>query len=368
MSTFRVRQLQVYLAACANAAEVRQLLRVVDAQTLLRVFLRDPSSAQKILDYARSATVYSNCTDFFKSKCRADTGTVHGSDNGLIKKLAPECLAEVVGDLNIKDRIAFGRTCKDHRIAITALVFHEQSVAFAACGLNFAEVRLLLLATQSLVGGCVIPQIMRAIPRSPKNHPDFYIDRRNEERVVRFLDFAGGFRPVGVPIVVGQYSITTLRSSTAELRVFGCPSEPILGVLLNRASHKFGFCDANTVYHAYPQLLDDGVVLTTPAVFRIAEELEDHIAAWTQRVGWTGERVYGPWTVDLGPWTVDLFTNGHLYGPHNGPVTPVTTVSHGPRHGPPCLMMDLTYGPVRHLPFMAPPGRIRHNRLTARRI
>ncbi|KAJ7069000.1 hypothetical protein B0H15DRAFT_957998 [Mycena belliarum] len=260
-----VRRLQEYLGACRDAEDVRRLLRAVDAYTVLRVFLLDPSSAQKILEYARSSTLF----------------YLHWSDTGWIKKFPPECLAQVLAELNIRDRISFGRTCRDHKIAVSALVFHEQSVAFAASGLNFAEVRLLLLATHTLVGGSIILQIMRAIPRSRRNQPDFYIDRRDEYRVLRFLELAGGFSPVSAPTVLGQYSITTLKSSTAVIRVFGCPNDPILGILLNHASHQFGFCDANTVYHAYPQLLDEGVALTTPAIFHIGDQLEDHIATWT---------------------------------------------------------------------------------------
>ncbi|KAJ7100063.1 hypothetical protein B0H15DRAFT_944440 [Mycena belliarum] len=265
MSTSKVRRVQAYLAACRDAEEVRRVLRTVDASTVLRVLLRDPSSVQKILEYARSSTLF-----YFD-----------WSNTGWIKKLPPECLAQILGELNIKDRVSFGRTCRDHKIAIEALVFHEQSVAFAASGLDFAEVRLLLLATHTLVGGSVIPQIMRAIPRSRRNQPDFYIDRRDEDRVLRFLELAGGFTPVAAPITIAQYSITTLKSATAVIRVFRCPNDPILGILRNPASHQFGFCNANRVYHAYPQLLDEGVALTTPAMFHMGEELEDHVAAWT---------------------------------------------------------------------------------------
>ncbi|KAJ7690208.1 hypothetical protein B0H17DRAFT_1134472 [Mycena rosella] len=125
---------------------------------------------------------------------------------------------------------------------------------------------------------CGLRSLMPDLRRDPppitsysNNSTDWHSDLVRE-----FLRLAGGFTDNGLVDAAGSlFSIHTMWRGEYRIPVIGCRSHRVAGIVLN-----LGFCDANGVRHPYIELLNEGVLITTPRHLVIDPNLPSHVKTW----------------------------------------------------------------------------------------
>jgi hypothetical protein len=145
--------------------------------------------------------------------------------------------------------------------------------------LNFKEVRFVLVATESLMGGYAMQQIING-PDVESDCLDFYTAKEWTWDVINYLALSGQYTVNQSPYRGPLYDIWMLRTPGSKIRVMECKTAPIASVVSSPNSHRVGYCDGSSVRHAYPELLLDGRTLVTPRSMPINDNLNNHVAVW----------------------------------------------------------------------------------------
>ncbi|KAJ7021402.1 hypothetical protein C8F04DRAFT_1195529 [Mycena alexandri] len=206
-------------------------------------------------------------------------GPVDLSQAGVLAALPAELVYRIVGHMTLKSRVRFSMTCKDVRYLCASLAHFDLGVICANYHLDFTEVRFMLVATQTCMAGFALQSIFSG-PVTGEDSLDFFARAVWAEEVVAFLLKSERYTADPMSMSNGGYTTTVLRSSTHRIRVIGCPSTALQGVTSQNHSARFGYCDGYRIRHAYAELMDERITLTTPNLLPIADDLAAHGQTW----------------------------------------------------------------------------------------
>ncbi|KAJ7084467.1 hypothetical protein B0H15DRAFT_951668 [Mycena belliarum] len=246
----------------AYSGHLAELFSRLDVVRLYKLVLCEGMSARSVLRY---------CGDLV-SPC------VRLSDLGKLD-LPAELLIRIIGFMDYKTRTVFTRACRALYDLSAAIAQHDLTVVFCGHGLKFHEVRLMLLATHTVVGGLGIARVLRTTKGSTTKPLEFYTTRAECDDVRAFLSIVGGFR-VKRAVHGDKYTIFHMRKGALRIKIIRCPRSAVSGALMHQSTASQGICDGNSIRHPYPVLLSKGQSLTTPILLPIDDELESHVAAW----------------------------------------------------------------------------------------
>ncbi|KAJ7069001.1 hypothetical protein B0H15DRAFT_807321 [Mycena belliarum] len=242
--------------------KLRNVLSRLDALTLYNLVLVDDTVAWKVFSFCREVSVTS---------LRRSIGD--------ILVLPTELLTRVLSNMDYRSRTVLSATCRALYDLSSVMALHDLVVVFAESGLDFHEVRLMLIATRTVVAGLGIPRVLHTTTGHTRKPLEFYATRQDSDDVRKFLSARGGFTLKNT--VHGEkYSVIHMRKGEVHAKVVRCPGNPIGGVLLHQFSAGQGFCDGNALRHPYPALLNDALCLTTPRALPIPDDLLIHVRIW----------------------------------------------------------------------------------------
>ncbi|KAJ7774876.1 hypothetical protein B0H16DRAFT_1450341 [Mycena metata] len=204
---------------------------------------------------------------------------VNLSQAGVLAGLPAELVYRVVGHMDLRSRVAFARTSRDMNYLCTSLAHYELGVICATYHLDFTELRFMLVASHTCMAGYALQSVFTG-PRMAGDSIDFFTSPGWDEYVIAFLLKSNHYSADPSPMVSGGYIATTLRSGTRHIRVITCPKTALEGVISQNHSARFGYCDGYRIRHAYAELMDERVTLTTAGLMAIPDDISAHVETW----------------------------------------------------------------------------------------
>ncbi|KAJ7046263.1 hypothetical protein C8F04DRAFT_1248514 [Mycena alexandri] len=198
---------------------------------------------------------------------------------GVLETLPAELVYRIIGHMGLRSRVVFARTSKCIKYLCTSLAHCELGVICANYDLDFARVRFMLVATQTCMAGFALQSVF-AGPVLNEDSLDFFAGPGWAQYVIRFLLRLNNYTADPTPMVNGGYMSTSLRSPTRLIRVITCPRTALQGVTSQNHTARFGYCDGYRIRHAYAELVDERVTISTPGLMSIADDLMAHVEAW----------------------------------------------------------------------------------------
>ncbi|KAJ7927869.1 hypothetical protein B0H13DRAFT_2312042 [Mycena leptocephala] len=251
------------ISECAWDRHTVEWFARIDNPTLFAVAMEDYECLEKVMGYARKRM----------------PDIMSFASVGHFAVLPPELSYKIIGAMDVKTRIVFSSTCREHQFMCAGYLQFLLATLLADYHLNFKEVRFVLVATESLMGSYAMQQIING-PDVESDCLDFYTAKEWTWDVINYLALSGQYTVNQSPYRGPLYDIWTLHTPGSKIRVMECKTAPIASVVSSPNSHHVGYCDGSSVRHAYPELLLDGRTLVTPRSMPINDNLNNHVAVW----------------------------------------------------------------------------------------
>jgi hypothetical protein len=180
--------------------------------------------------------------------------------------------------ITLPDRIRLASTCLTLKLMHSEYVQHQLTVVLASFGLDFCAVRLMLVATGSLMTGYAFQSILGGNILE-QDTVDFYTTNRSTINVLMFLArSSGALSPTTANAT--WYTAWTLKIRGRTVRVIEHTSDPLEAILVCQESHIMGYCDGTRVRHAYGGLVLDGIALATRCSMPVERTLSEQQDIW----------------------------------------------------------------------------------------
>ncbi|KAJ7731966.1 hypothetical protein B0H16DRAFT_1468763 [Mycena metata] len=236
------------------------LLATIDNSALFALAVENPTCREFIMRFARESPV------------------VH-SNTGHFTPLPTEIVYHTIGYMDMKTRLKFLATCKEHQSLITALLYYDLRVLISHYHLDFREVRFMLVATATLMSGYALQHLFGR-PWFKSDCLDFFALPAWKADIIRFLTQNGRYNTPVTCIPGEHYTTWVLRTRGRRIRVLECHVYPLAAILGGDHSHRMAYCDGTDVLHAYAELTLEARTLTTSGAMIIQDTLEEHVEIW----------------------------------------------------------------------------------------
>ncbi|KAJ7207808.1 hypothetical protein C8J57DRAFT_1540828 [Mycena rebaudengoi] len=204
---------------------------------------------------------------------------------GLWGRLPVELTTEIMGHMSLRERTLFSQTSRYTRWIASRELQRKAADCLRPYTLRFADIQLLLRASNSIIGGATIPTLLHDVP-----HPAplaFYCKAGGAERVVDFLLLAAHDANYELYTIgegaeaEGTLAIWTLHAHNYPLiHVIETASQnPADCVFHMPTSLSMGYWSSRAFFHAYPRATLRSVAFTTPSQLPL-DDLSQRQRAW----------------------------------------------------------------------------------------
>ncbi|KAJ7648260.1 hypothetical protein DFH06DRAFT_1135701 [Mycena polygramma] len=232
---------------------------------------------QALLAWALNDTVWLDIVRVFAEYAVNRAGPV--SDTGSFVVLPLELAFEIIALLDSRARINFAVTCKELKFLCAAFVDHELCASTTHFYLRFSDIHFMLVTTRTFMTGHGVEGVAGG-SRIGDSSLDFWAEYSTTRTVLVFLQAVGPYTLDPVPVPGDLCDIWILRSRGRVIRVRECHSGALYTLLSGPNTHGMGYCDRNAIRHAYPELMDMRVALSTPFSMPIDYTREAVVTTW----------------------------------------------------------------------------------------
>ncbi|KAJ7651584.1 hypothetical protein DFH06DRAFT_1331536 [Mycena polygramma] len=192
----------------------------------------------------------------------------------------------VADELSFEARVKLGQTSRSIANVVAQSLQNAAVRILAPFGLRFSDVRLLLTATKSFIGGSAVPALFHLGHTFQPADLDFCTGLGRGTEVVDFLKIAGGYHKTRespeYSFAAGIGRIWTLINDDGmKINVLESISDnPFESVGNFHLTCVFGAWCANGLLHCYPTLTASAVAITTRAKLPVRFGAENNRSMW----------------------------------------------------------------------------------------
>ncbi|KAJ7158196.1 hypothetical protein C8R43DRAFT_948513 [Mycena crocata] len=198
-------------------------------------------------------------------------------------RLPEDILNYLLYFFDLRSRIWFAGTCREHSAVIRELTRHGLTRVLAPFDIDLKALRLLQAGARVLLSGEAIPRAIHFQTPSTTFPLDIYTAPGVGQLTVEFICRIGRYSADANPNAARRNKVWNLTRGGMVIRVVECGSDPV-DVIMGRvrvSTWDMGWSDGSDLVHCYGELTADHVALLTPRTFPIPSSLADHIHAWS---------------------------------------------------------------------------------------
>ncbi|KAJ6477467.1 hypothetical protein C8R47DRAFT_1220003 [Mycena vitilis] len=210
-----------------------------------------------------------------------DAGDIEGLDMQLrptgFQSLPTEIALVIVRNMKFSDRAHFAGASEYASDLVATTLHLNARRLLQKYKLCFAQIRLMQTATGAVIAGSTMTDMVATQPLLPSGDSiDIVAPSGKGHAVVDYLQLASSYTTRSQ---VSQYNYATniarvwsLKSHSLTINVIESLTENVLDVVLNfKMTCVYGIWTAKGVWHAYPDLTEGGIAVTTPVKFPLQE-------------------------------------------------------------------------------------------------
>ncbi|KAJ6512270.1 hypothetical protein C8R47DRAFT_1064866 [Mycena vitilis] len=210
-----------------------------------------------------------------------DAGDIEGLDMQLrptgFQSLPTEIALVIVRNMKFSDRAHFAGASEYASDLVATTLHLNARRLLQKYKLCFAQIRLMQTATGAVIAGSTMTDMVATQPLLTSGDSiDIVAPSGKGHAVVDYLQLASSYT---IRSQVSQYNYATniarvwsLKSHSLTINVIESLTENVLDVVLNfKMTCVYGIWTAKGVWHAYPDLTEGGIAVTTPVKFPLQE-------------------------------------------------------------------------------------------------
>ncbi|KAJ7046265.1 hypothetical protein C8F04DRAFT_1248517 [Mycena alexandri] len=293
-----------FLSKTEAGPGTRRVIATFDAQQMFKAALQSETLYRKVLDYleipeeaedgesSSASTLSQTSTEDSHDGC-LENRSARALDEHLavvrgptVEDLPAEVSLEILGNLTFAERLSFARASPVAALHV-AQTIHAATVSFLRTfGLHPRSIRLMQVATRTLISGSFIPAIM--CEAFEPNDIDFYTPKAAGHDVARFFKKSGDWSRIKFSTTYNFASgighVYTMRHRTSEMKINIIESltlNALDAVVQFHSTCVIGAISADSFWHGYPDLTLARVSITSPARMPLTKDIVQQTRTWT---------------------------------------------------------------------------------------